>query len=324
MRNRRIVTLGVAMVVAASLTGCSALDTIGSLGTEAVLNAELGSLASTLEGIPGVDDADYVLDLQADLTYTVGVTASSGGLLEEDAQAVLAAVTTTFASETLANQASLQFWVSDDDARPILSVSEWLTFPTEVIPEEIAYLYALQDAAGVDLAMSLSAPSDAEVDYFRTISSLELPTAAGLAAARGVTDTAAAGGKGWDLAGVFMEGAIIPVELEPVAVHVAALDGVSLSWIDEFSAYDLNWNPSDPEHGGDFTGLPEWPGVVELLGATLDSDTGFSLLQVANDGMSLTLHSGDCGEPQGTPNETALAGQFAAAGIQLSPGYCTP
>jgi hypothetical protein len=258
MRNRRIATLGVVVVVSALLTGCSALDTIGSLGTEAVLNAELGSLASTLEGIPGIDDADYVLDLQADLTYTVGMTASSSGLLEEDAQAVLAAVTQTFASETLANQASLQFWVSGDDAQPILGVSDWATFPTKVIPDEIAYLYALQEAAGVDLSMSLSAPSDAEVDYYRNIGSVELPSAAGLAAARQVADTSAEG-RSWSFDGITMDGAIYPVEIEPVAVLAAAIEGVQLYWNGEFARFDLSFDPSAP---GDLESLDEWPALL--------------------------------------------------------------
>jgi hypothetical protein len=322
MRNRRLIALGVAAVAAVSLSGCGALDTIGSLGTEAILNSELGSLASTLEAIPGIDDADYVIALQADLRYTVGVTAASSGLAEDDAQAALAAVTAAFASDTLADQPSLQFWVSGENAQTILSVSDWATFPTEVIPDEIAYLYALQDAAGVDLSMSLSAPSDAEVDYFRNIGSPDLPDASGLAAAREVADTAATDGKGWNFAGVFMDGAIIPVELEPVAVRIAAIEGVSLSWSDEFSAYDLNWDPSDPEHGENFTVLPEWPAVVELMSAVLNSETGFSLLQVSSDGASLALHSGDCGEPEGSEQEVALAGQFAAVGIHLYPGYC--
>ena len=321
MRNRRIATLGLAMVVAVSLTGCSALDTIGSLGTEAVLNAELGSLARTLEGIPGVDDADYVLDLQADLTYTVGMTASSSGLLEEDAQAVLAAVTTTFASETLASQASLQFWVAGDDARPILGVSDWLTFPTEVIPDEIAYLYALQDAAGVDLSMSLSAPSDAEVDYYRNISSLELPGSAGLAAARQVADTSAEG-RGWSFDGVTMEGAIYPVKIEPVAVLAAAIEGVQLYWNDEFARFDLSFDPSAP---GDLESLDEWPALLELLRAASAPGLGFSLLQVSQeDGTSLTLQTGACAQPEGSAEDAELSAQFAAAGIQLSPAYCTP
>jgi len=323
MRNRRFIALGLAVAIALSLSGCSALDTIGSIGNEAFLTAQLEGLSSELEAIPGIEGADFELTLQADFSYVIGVSATSTGLTEENATKALAAATTAITGGTLAEHSVRWFSLTGDDSLPLIDVHDWGTFPVAVIPDEIAYLYALREATGVQLSIALSAPSDAEVNYFRAISSQELPSATGLAAARAVPDTDAEG-KGWSFDGVSMDGAIIPVDVEPVAVQVAAIDGVSLSWIDAFSGFDLNWNPSDPAHGDDFTALPEWPAVVALMKTTLDSDTGFSLLQVTKNNMSLALHSGDCGEPQGTPDESALAEQFAAAGIQLSPGYCLP
>jgi len=321
---KRFIALGLAAVVAVSLSGCTVFNTFMSAGDEAVLSSELDVLSEDLQKVPGIDSVDYDLVLQPDLSYAVSVNAFATDLPERGALDAIALVTATFKSPRFPEQSALAFSVgpAGDGSSPAISILTWLEFPTEVISEEVEYFYDVQEAAGAPLAMQLDAPGDMDVNYQRFIYSPVLPASIDWLAMRRIADTGAEL-TAWDFGGISMSGGIIPNEIEDVATEAAAIEGVALSWSDEFGIYDLTLTPVDPEFAGNFTELIVWTDVVALLENASAGSDGLSLFGVTANQYGATVNFNDCGfSPEPTEPDIDLERVLEAEGVIVEPGYC--
>jgi len=320
---KSITALALAAVVAGSLGGCTVFDTFISAGDEALLSTDLDSLVDDLSAVPGIDAVDYDLVIQGDMSYTVSVIAYATDLNERGATDALDLVTSTFASGRFPEQKSLAFSVgpAGDGTSSSITISNWLGFPTDVIGEEISYMFAVKEAAGTELAMQLEAPDDQDIDYQRWLSALTLPDSLDWSAIRSVPATGA-DFVSWDFGGVSMGSSIIPSELEPIAEQAAAIEGVTLAWNGEHESFDITLQPTNLEHGGDYSSLDEWPALVKLV-TTADSEySGFSWLTVVNETSSATVDAGECDDSEANEGDLTLQKQLAAEGIALAAGYC--
>jgi len=321
---KSITALALAAIVALSLSGCTVFNTFISAGDEALLSSDLDALVDDLASIPGVDAVDYDLLIQPDMSYTVSVSAYATDLTERSASDAFALVTSTYASGRFPEQRSLAFGIGPggDGRSTAIAVSSWLEFPTEMIPDEIAYLYDVQEAVGAPLSMSLDAPGDLDVNYQRFIGSSVLPQSIDWAAMRRVADTGA-GLVSFDFAGITMGGGIIPNEIEDVATEAAAIEGVGLSWSADHGIYDLTLTPIDPDFAGNYTELIVWPDVVALLKNASSGSDGFSLFGVTANQYGATVNVNDCGvSSTPTENDLELERVLEAEGVIVEPGYC--
>jgi len=320
---KRITALALAAVVAFSLSGCTVFNTFISAGDEALLSTDLDALSDDLNAVPGIDAVDYDLVIQGDLSYTVSVMAFATDLSEDAAQQAFALVTSTFAGGRFPDQISLAFGIAPgiESSSAAIRVSSWLEFPVDVIPEEIEYLYDVQDAAGTPLTMILEGPGDLDVNYQRYISSHDLPPSIDWLAMRRVADTDAEL-TAFGFGSISMNGGIIPSEIEDVAAEVAAINGVALSWNAEYDLFDIAFTPA-VDFAGNYTELIVWPDVVRLLKNASGGSNGFSLFGVTADHYGATVNGNDCGvSPKPTENDLELERILEAEGVIVEPGYC--
>jgi len=317
---KSITALALAAIVALSLSGCTVFNTFISAGDEALLSSDLDALVDDLASIPGVDAVDYDLLIQPDMSYTVSVSAYATDLTERSASDAFALVTSTYASGRFPEQKSLAFGIGPggDGRSTAIAVSSWLEFPTEVIPDEIAYLYDVQEAVGAPLSMSLDAPGDLDVNYQRFIGSSVLPDTLDWAALRKIPDTAA-GFVGLSLGGVSMDGGVIPAAAEKVATRVAAIKDVEMVWNSVNGEYGLSLYRAD----SDYAALAEWPAVVALVESAITSDTGFHSLLISFDEGMAVVSGNECGAGTSvTESDRELQDLLHAAGVDVSAGYC--
>ena len=317
---KSITALALAAIVALSLSGCTVFNTFISAGDEALLSSDLDALVDDLASIPGVDAVDYDLLIQPDMSYTVSVSAYATDLTERSASDAFALVTSTYASGRFPEQKSLAFGIGPggDGRSTAIAVSSWLEFPTEVIPDEIAYLYDVQEAVGAPLSMSLDAPGDLAVNYQRFIGSSVLPDTLDWAALRKIPDTGA-GFVGLSLGGVSMDGGVIPTAAEKVATRAAAIEDVEMVWNGVEGEYGVSLYTAD----GDYAALAEWPAVVALVDSAIASDSGFHSLLISFDEGMAVVSGNECGaDIPVTESDRELQDLLRAAGVDVSAGYC--
>ena len=221
---KKIAALALAAVVAVSLSGCTVFDTFISAGDEALLSTDLDTLVDDLSKVPGIDAVDYDLLIQGDMSYTVSVRAYATDISEDSAHNAFARVTETFASGRFPEQQALSFSVGPgaDSSSTAIYVSSWLDFPTEVIPDEIRYVYDLAEVVGAPLSLQLDPPGDLDVNYQRYVGALTLPESVDWPALRQMYDV----GTGtefvaFNLGGVTMDGGVIPASVEKIAAKTA-------------------------------------------------------------------------------------------------------
>lgn len=347
MRNSRVVAIGIAALLVGMVSGCTVVETFVSVGDEAVLSSELDALSSDLAAIPGIDSVDVDLAIQGDLSFKVGVVASATELTEAAAQDVFARVTETYSSDRFLGQSGLAFALEPSTPPPStpqpstpppstpqsstpqpssIWVSDWLTFPTEVIPREISYIYDVQEIVGVPLSLSLDAPPDTDVSYLRSIQAPTLPDSIDWPALRGMDDTGA-GFASWTFGGVSMSDRIIPTQMEALAARAGPIDGIELSWNGAYNSYDIFFSPVDLEPDADYSALDQWPAVVALVDAARASDkdgtTDFGLFSVSTDGASATVSGSACDQVVSpTKLDLELKDRLEADGVDLTAGYC--
>lgn len=259
MGMRRGVAAATTVMIVMALCGCSVIDDVtrtgGAFVDGAVIDSALDGLTADLDKITGVTVTGAASEMQSDYTYRVSVDAtSSGPLSEADAVRVLEAVRSTFASDALAGRSAL-FQLESEDTPLSLDGS---AMSASELAGEVAYFYALADAYGSPLGLTLGSTRDdsgVETGYQRGIRSLG-GRPADVGALVDVADTTT-GQHEWELAGLSASGTL------PGADVFALLD--SLAEV----APELDYASSDR-----FTGVHlQWYGDRRVVHVALVSDT---------------------------------------------------
>jgi len=321
MRFSRVAVL--ALVLGMTLSGCHTLNTLGSAADEVDISNGLEALEAELEGIPGVTGATSSMPMEADLKFVVSVAIDTDGLDSDGAQAVVAAVSDTFAGEKFLEQPNLSFTIASA-TDPIVNIPQWIGLPTEELAAQFQYLFELQAVYGEQLAMDLLLvdPTSDGV-YQRSITAATAPTTVDWAAMRAVPDSTTADPV-WMLPGAYLLTTLPPERLDTLVEAVGEADvagSATVTWFGADDTFTLSVVP-DVLAADSFTDLEAWDTIVALLEQAASPGLGLKEFAIAEDGRGAVVHTGSCDVPV-TKRDTQLAKDLEASGITLAPGTCT-
>jgi hypothetical protein len=322
MRTRRAVVVGLAVLAALALGGCTE---VVSLVNKANIDVGLQKLTTRLEEIPSVTTVTPTAKITPEYGYTVDVQVVVDELVEQDLLAVVVAVTETFAKDAFSVADDLAFELSSVDGAQLWLSPPYMA-PTEELQQEIHYWIALSAVYPAPLSMQLWGRS-------RVISVYnDVPEEPDWAALRAVPDPSTAV-KQWYLGGLDFSYKFPPDAVLDLRDSLAGLatDETEFVSLDQYAPDYANVQFFTPGAGDSASPLTSsaWPRAITAVQLIIDARlplVTFAYYADGNLGIS-QVHLGACDlEVAATEVDEALWEALAASNLELpegsGAGYC--
>jgi len=324
---KRHAALALGVVLAATLTGCSAITAVGE---QTGIDLALTGLVSSLESDHGVT-AVTTKNMDADYRFSVTVTIEA---LPVDKRAdVITAVDEVLGGSAFGS-ASANLWIGPGDY-PVFSQS---VFGEDTLARDLEYWSAVEEAVG---PVSFGIYEDPDGDGPRTRTrGVSLPTAMDYSALVGIElDPTAL--DSWGSLGVSAVGTLPGSEaanaLAVVSADIPLRDyadpgqpiGLSLDWTEPDAAQWTVTSGSLPDDASNPTASTDWPAVVDAAGKIAASGIRNSHFAYFSDfGAGGVVFFGDCMVDLAVgPVDADLFDGLVAAGVAMpagsAPGWCS-
>ena len=317
MRTRRVMVVGLAVLAALLLSGCTE---VVSLVNKANIDVGLQKLTTRLEDIPSVTTVTPTAKITPEFNYTVDVRVVVDELVERDLLDIVAAVTETFASDAFTATESLLFGIEALDGAQ-LTLSESFTISSDEMQNDIHYWVELSAAYGGPLSMEVRTGT-------RSIRAVDQGPTVDWAALRAVPDTSTGVGQ-WEIDGLFFtefpSDAVL--ELRDQLAEIVSDDDEE-EWVSlgEYSPgySSVQFLSPDLKDLNDPATSTAWPRVLAAVGllARASSAVGpVTFTYSGYDNVAGSVHLGECaGETVGGAPEEALWEALAASNLDLPAG----